>query len=156
MRESLRGEVGSVKDPLAIQALGAVLINGSRLKSDPKGFRLVSLALVDALDYCGKPWAVEQLAWLAVDHPTIEARNAAADALKERPEDVLFPLAAIAHAGPYRCADRREPLRQRGRFDLPGNRARRARCDLPRYSSTVLYRRHAEGHHSHQQHDNEL
>lgn len=92
VRESLRMEVVCANDPPAIHALGSVLINGSRPgASDPKGYRLVSLALIDALDSCGKPWAVLQLAGHAVEHPTIEVRNAAADALKKRPRISYVP-----------------------------------------------------------------
>lgn len=91
VRESLRREVASAKGPLAIHVLGSVLFNGSRQRSDPKGYRLVSLALIDALDDCGKSWAVVQLARHAVEHPTAEVRDAATDALKERPKVSYVP-----------------------------------------------------------------
>lgn len=90
--ESLRQEVGSATDRRSIHALGCVVISGSRRRSDPKGYRLLSLALIDALDRCNKPWAVKQLAWHAVEHPTIEVRHAAADALKKRPMMSYVPL----------------------------------------------------------------
>jgi hypothetical protein len=90
--EALRTEVASASDPQEIYALGLVLMNGSRPRSaDPKGSQLVSLALIDALNACGKPWAVEQLAWLAVEHPTLDVRNTAADALKNHPRLSYVP-----------------------------------------------------------------
>ncbi|MEN6494488.1 MAG: polymorphic toxin-type HINT domain-containing protein [Thermoguttaceae bacterium] len=90
--EALRAEVASANAPQRIHALGLVLMNGSRPRSaDPKGYQLVSLALIDALNACGKPWAVQQLAWLAVEHSTPDVRNAAADALKNHPRLAYVP-----------------------------------------------------------------
>ena len=91
VRDLVRTEVASVKDPREVYALGVLLINRSRRKSDPKDYRLLSLALIDALDYRGEPWAVKQLAWHAVEHPTVDVRNAAADALKARPRVSYVP-----------------------------------------------------------------
>lgn len=90
-KESLRREVLASKRAEDLHDLGSVIIQGSLRKTDPRGFRLVSFALVDALDYCGEPWAVTQLARLAVEHPTIEVHDAAADALKSRPKMSYVP-----------------------------------------------------------------
>ncbi len=91
VREAIRKEVASAGNPRNIYVLATALINGSRQKSDPKGYRLVSLALVDALERCEDSWPVLQLAWLAVEHPTDEVRNAAADALRRRPKISYVP-----------------------------------------------------------------
>ncbi len=90
-RERVRTEIAAVKDPREMYALGALLIKHSRRKSDPKGYLLVSLELIDALDYRGEPWAVKQLAWHALEHPKAEVRNAAADALQAHPRVSYIP-----------------------------------------------------------------
>ncbi|NLE57452.1 MAG: hypothetical protein GX616_03770 [Planctomycetes bacterium] len=89
--ESVRTEIAAIGSPREVYALGSLLMNRSRRKSDPKGYLLVSLALIDSLDYRGEPWAVKQLAWHAVEHPTVEVRDAAADALKTRPKESYVP-----------------------------------------------------------------
>jgi len=84
VRQAIEAEVAAAQDPQSIHALGVALLQGSRQKSDPEAFRLMSRALVDALDRCSQRWSTLQLAWYAVEHPTAEVRNAAADALKNR------------------------------------------------------------------------
>ena len=98
---SLRREVIDAKDPLAIHTLGTVIIVGSRQKSDPKGYRLVSLALIDWLDYCGEPWAVAQLARHRRRASHDRSPQRGRRCLEEASQDILRSLPAIACAGPH-------------------------------------------------------
>lgn len=91
IKESLRREVASLSDPRNINELGTALIIGARRKNDPKGCRLVSLALIDALKEYKQSWAAVQLARQAVEHPMSEVRDTAVDALKDRPKESYVP-----------------------------------------------------------------
>jgi hypothetical protein len=91
VKKSLCDVVAATKEPLAIHGLGAVLINGSYRKQDRDGYRKLSLGLVDALDQSEKPWAMAELTWQAVQHPTPAVRDAATAALKKRPKEFYVP-----------------------------------------------------------------
>ena len=90
-KEAIRTQVQVTPDPLAAHSLGTVMINGSRQKSDPKGFLMASLALIEALDQSQQPSSAIELARHAVEHPTLEVRNAAADALRKRDKLTYVP-----------------------------------------------------------------
>jgi hypothetical protein len=91
VKKSLCDVVAATKEPLTIHGLGTVLINGSYRKQDRDSFRKLSLALVDALDQSEKPWAMAELTWQAVRHPTPAVRDAATAALKKRPKEFYVP-----------------------------------------------------------------
>lgn len=95
---SLREELDSIEKSFgpdfwpAMQALGATLMTRSQSKKDQATCLALSLKWIQVLDGRDKHPATLLLAWLAVDHPTPEVREAAAGALKKRPLETFVPI----------------------------------------------------------------
>lgn len=91
IRTEILAEFASPKGPVPLHTLGTLLMVRSQRKPEQGGYRTLSLDLVRYLAESKEPWAPAQLVRHAVDHPTPEVREAAADALKDRPKETYVP-----------------------------------------------------------------
>jgi len=95
---AIRGELEAIRESspndfwAAVWALDSNLLTRSQLKKEEAFYRALSLDWIELLDAMPERQAAVSLAWLAVEHPLEEARNAAADALKKRPQETYVPI----------------------------------------------------------------
>jgi hypothetical protein len=91
LHTEILAEFASAQGPVPLHTLGTLLMVRSQRKPEQGGYRTLSLDLVRYLAVSKEPWAPAQLVRHAVDHPTPEVREAAADALKDRPKETYVP-----------------------------------------------------------------